>query len=315
MKTPPAPMYATLYFAIHEINTVPLFPQLKYYGRYIDDVLAIWEPHPDIDNQQVWIQFQDQINSYGKLKWEASHLFKSVNFLDLTVSIAPDLTIETKLFEKALKLYLYLPPHSAHPPGVLKGLIAGMIHRIFRLNSNKSNIKPALNDFYKRLRARGYTERTLRPLFTRYIEQVACRLIVESTKGNTANCLFLHVPYHPCDPPSQALQKCFANAMLQPLGEPPLADLQNNDNVCFNHSRMIVAFHRSRNLGNLLSPRRVRLPNQPVKIQLDKNISTTNNVACDTYSLVQNPNKNSLDSLVTGNTPTMPTDEEKSRVN
>ena len=161
MGTPPAPMYATLYFAIYEINTTVLFPQLKYYGRYIDDVLAIWEPQPDTDNQQIWIQFQDQINSYGKLKWEASHLSKSVNFLDLTISIALDLTIETKVIEKALNLYLYLPPHSAHPPGVLKGLIAGMIHRIFRLNSNKSNIKSALNDLYKQLRTCGYTERTL----------------------------------------------------------------------------------------------------------------------------------------------------------
>ena len=131
MGTPPAPMCATLYFAIHEINTVHLFPQLKYYGQYIDDVLAIWEPQQDTDNLQEQIHFHAAINSYGKFKWEASELSNTVNFLDLTILITPDHTLETKLFEKALNLYLYLPPHSAHPPGVLKGLIAVMIHHIY----------------------------------------------------------------------------------------------------------------------------------------------------------------------------------------
>ena len=225
MGTTPAPVYATLYFAIYEIHAVLLFPQLKYYGRYIDDVLAIWEPQPDTDNQQIRKQFQDQINSFEKLKWETSHLSKSVNFLVLTISINIDLTIETKLFKKALNLYLYLPPHSAHTQGVLKGLSVGMIHCIFQLNSNKSHIKPALNDFYKQLRACGYQERTLQHLFTKYLDQVARRLIVESTTDNTTNYFYLHVSSHLCNPPLQALQKSFANAMLQLSEEPLLADL------------------------------------------------------------------------------------------
>ena len=152
------------------------------------------------------------------------------------------------------------------------------------------------------------------PLFTRYIDQVAQRLFVESTKGNTVNCLFLHVPYHPCNPPSQALQKCFANAMLQPFGEALLAELPNNDNVCFNHSRMIIADHQSQNLGNLLSLCCLQVPNQLIKIWLEKNISTTNYVACETYRLVQNLNKNLHDLLITSNTPPTPTDEEKCKV-
>ena len=58
-------MHATLYFEIHEINSIHFFPQLKYYRWYIDDVVAIWEPQQDAENHQEWKCAHDSINFIG----------------------------------------------------------------------------------------------------------------------------------------------------------------------------------------------------------------------------------------------------------
>ena len=55
---------------------------------------------------------------FGKLEWEFTDHSKMVDFLDLTISIKPNGNIKTKLFKKKPNLYLYIPPISAHPPGV-----------------------------------------------------------------------------------------------------------------------------------------------------------------------------------------------------
>ena len=85
---------------------------------------------------------------FGKLKWEFSELECTTNFLDVTITLKPQL-IGTTIFEKALNKYLYLPPHSAHPPGVLKSLIAGAIYRVNQLCINTPDELATLLEKFK----------------------------------------------------------------------------------------------------------------------------------------------------------------------
>jgi len=64
--TPPAPTYATLYFAIWEATVIPDFPELQFYTRYIDDCYGIWthSTNTDLDSNR-WTLFQNRMNAFG----------------------------------------------------------------------------------------------------------------------------------------------------------------------------------------------------------------------------------------------------------
>ena len=269
MGTPPAPAYATLYFYVHELSfTITHLPNLRFYRRFIDDGIGIWIPCDDpVDDAIRWSEFQSDVNSFGKLTWEFSQRTTSVDFLDLTITIKDNGRISLCLYEKAMNLYLYLPPHSAHPPGVLKGLITGRVRKIWQVTSELEDRHRLLRLLFTRLCARGYDSNWLRPLFIDALQRVASKSMTPPVPTivlvKDADPLFLHVKYHPCDPPSSALQQIFRNTVLSPPNEPPLPTLQNTvsgrpNRHRFGVSRMTVAYHRPRNLGNLLSPRKLK---------------------------------------------------------
>ena len=88
--------------------------------------------------------------------------------MDMTISIRED-QIVTSLYEKSMNLYLYTPPHSAHPPGVLTGLVSGNILWIHSLCSEQDNIDLRMKEFYVRLLIRGYQRDLLIPTFSKGI--------------------------------------------------------------------------------------------------------------------------------------------------
>jgi len=95
----------------------------------------------------------------------------AVNFLDMTVRIdSTNGSIKTSLYEKPMALYLFIPPHSAHPPGVLTGHIFGNLLRIFRLNSDEADIIKDTLTFYDRFLVRGHKRDVLTPLFLKGIK-------------------------------------------------------------------------------------------------------------------------------------------------
>ena len=160
MGAPPAPMYATLYFAKIENQFIPKYPNLFYYRRYIDDGFGIWNITAEenaVQNEKRWNDFKNNFNSVSTLEWTFSDRTRTTDFLDINVTLTDDGRVRTRIFEKALNLHLYLPPHSCHPPGVLKGIIHGMMLRFHRLSTTSAMAQNDVKQFLKRLVLRGYS--------------------------------------------------------------------------------------------------------------------------------------------------------------
>jgi hypothetical protein len=163
MGVPPAPTYATLYYGIYEEQQLlPTFTNsIAAYFRYIDDGFGFWICHPDaLTDEVLWDEFCSS-TAYGKLTWEVSTRQLSIDFLDLTVNLRNG-RIHTTLYEKELNLYLYLPPHSTHQQGLLRGFVIGMIGRILKLTTGPANCRHAIRNLFLRLRCRSSPSFTMR---------------------------------------------------------------------------------------------------------------------------------------------------------
>jgi hypothetical protein len=252
-------MWATLYFAQHEDKLCDNFSnRLLFYSRYIDDGIGIWDWTGTPACTTDWENYKQAMNDYGSLEWEFSNLLTTVNYLDLTLSLRNG-QVESTLYEKKLNLYLYLPPHSAHAPGILKGLISGMVLRILRLTSNATTRKLHIRRFFQRLVARGFQPPTLKPIFDNCLRKYNKPATIAPQKRNFGHPIILHLPYHPLDPPSSAIQRLFAKHMIcsksnNPYGNVPLKDIRNHHGAPIMIDRLIVAYHRPPNLGNQLCP-------------------------------------------------------------
>ena len=273
MGTPPAPTYATLYFAIWEATVVPEFPELQLYTRYIDDCYGMWThaTNTDLDTNR-WTLFQNRMNAFGTnhhffhsnqhfrpLTWEFEERSNEVIFLDLRISILNG-HINTTIYEKPLNLHLYIPPHSCHSPGVLKGLIFGFAKRAKALCTTHEDRIPFMKKTFMRLLDRGHDPATLRPIFHEALK-VFNDTPIARKKKRTNKPLFLHLPYNPADPPSSRIQRAFQNSIVQPPGDARITDLQtmNDFGGTADFDSLIVCYHGQRNLGNILSPRKLRL--------------------------------------------------------
>ena len=121
MGTPCACAYTTLFFTYHERT----FLQDKYaenlllYIRFIYDILFVWRNSTNSTNTVE--SFKQDLNDRCKLEWKTEKLSKSINFLDLTISIKRG-TFETWTFQKSTNLFLYIPEHSTHPRELPKAL-------------------------------------------------------------------------------------------------------------------------------------------------------------------------------------------------
>jgi hypothetical protein len=196
------------------------------------------------------------------LKWTSTIPSSSVDFLDLTIYIDPNTNrISTRTFQKPMNLHLYIPPHSAHPPGVLKGLIFGSVRRFWMQNTNVSDYRDMIKKFFHQLCQRGHQPDQLKTLFSAAAERI------QSTNNSVTttlkldkyqrNDIFLHLQYHPQQIPRSVLQSFFKTYCSDEL-----ACFQNKDgSATISIDKMTVAYSRPRNIRDIVSRTKLQQPN------------------------------------------------------
>lgn len=266
MGVPPAPPYANIFEGLHEIDFLPLWKaRLPLYKRFLDDVIGLWLPSSDdpSNDDAEWANFQAVVNSKC-LTWVFTERGMSVDFMDLTVTIAGD-AFHTTLYEKPMALYLYIPPHSAHPPGVRNGHIFGEVLRIHRLCSDEDDITERILTFFRRMTQRGHTRSDLLPVFQKALCNARKFLATSDDEREAAKAakleaacrrVYYHVEYHPQGPTSRDIQRLFDECIMHPPGRKRFPELgYTPEGIPLDE--MIVCYHRPLNLGNLFSYRKI----------------------------------------------------------
>ena len=185
--------------------------------------------------------------------------------MDLTLTISGR-TIQSTLYEKAQNLYLYLPPHSSHPRGPLQSLIFGNTLQIHRIWSTPQEIQKNTQAFHRRLTNHGYPNTTIMPLFQKATQNalayIACSPNDHTTrqcklKDKTDNTIFLHLQYHPQDPPAHDLQHIWRQTVATPLGKAPLPTMKNLYGAQIPIHSLTITYSRPPNLCNQLSIQKI----------------------------------------------------------
>jgi hypothetical protein len=216
MGTPVAVVFANLYFGWHEKERIlpeyqTRLKRLLKHSRFIDDVCGIWLGPTDDE----WEAFKRDFDDFGILRWEFSTPATSVNFLDLTIWIENGI-IMTRTYQKPNHPYLYIPPHSCHTKGMIKGTIYGLVRKYHEQNSRHSDFLEMTQLLFKRHFARGWPQHTLKPIFVeaeRRVKATSASTAVPPPMPPSSNERkkqpFFHLTYHPNDIPRRKIREIY----------------------------------------------------------------------------------------------------------
>lgn len=170
MGTTCAPTYANLFLGwwesqiVFSDDLITYTSHILFWGRYIDDILIIFwdgtERHfhdfvSALNSNNIGMHFTSEINP------------TSINFLDLTISLVGDGSVQTRVYRKETSTNSFLHWDSAHPVPLKRGIPVGQYLRARRNCSNESSFVDECNKLYNKFIQRGYPKKTLHRAYAR----------------------------------------------------------------------------------------------------------------------------------------------------
>ena len=278
MGTPCACMVASIYFAYHERTIIlnKYKDNLIFYKRFIDNVFCLWHENDEQLNTTETTRlknFKRDMNNFGKLKWEFEKLTLTTTFLDLNVTLVekPYTTpsnhydIKFSTYQKPMNLYLYIPPHSAHPPGVIRSLIFSQIKKYWQQNTTTDDFVNITKAFFDRLINRGHNPTKLRHIFHQTAQHIDTKQInnilpIQTTTPTDTDNIYLKWRFHPTDITRKTIQTIYKSTCEQPTpqSENGFRNLPTKTGARMQISKLTIAFTRDKNIRDLLIPSRLR---------------------------------------------------------
>jgi hypothetical protein len=162
----------------------------------------------------------------------------------MTISIL-DGRIVTRTYQKEDNPYLYITPFSAHPPGMIKGTIYGLVRRYYEQNSEQRDFIYFTKLLFRRLKARGWDPAGIKPIFLAAIEHVQAdypsnnnHLPISPKRGQ----LFIHMKYHQNYIPRRTVRNIYEEVLQEVI----LREIGNQ-------VKFTVCYSRPKNIGNYIA--------------------------------------------------------------
>ena len=260
MGTSVAVIYAGLYYGWHE--QIKLLPDYGRFildlSRFVDDMCVLW-----LGNHSDFLNFKRDVDDFGKLRWTMEAPSNNAIFLDLDITISDDGIISTKTYQKPQNLYLYIPPHSAHRDGMMKGIVYGELKRYHWQCTNRKDYVEIVSKFFKRCLDRNWNFRILKKIFLEADYKLSNPKISPSTteaqtsddleeeleqteaEEQKRDRLFLKVQFHPSYIPRQTIRRIYREECEEELRQE------------IGIERFTIAYSRAPNIGDFVTRSRL----------------------------------------------------------
>ena len=130
--------------------------------RFIDDVMGLWT-----GTVRQFNLFVKKLNEFAKplgLQFGDFQVGKSVDYLDVTLSLSEDNTIHYKLYRKETDARRYLQTDSFHPEQVFRSVVFSQMIRVIQRNSLDNTCVEDLAQLKRDIRASGHKKTMMEKL-------------------------------------------------------------------------------------------------------------------------------------------------------
>ena len=159
-----------------------------------------------------------------------------------------------------MNLFLYITPNSAHPPGLIKSLVFGLLLTYYKQNTNATDFLRMTSLLFQRLLNRGHLHNNLSEIFMSAITKIEnnSQDIWKKPRTNATeqeNRLFFHIPFHPRDISRKEIRNIYDNTCQSDSGYGSFKNMRNfNSRSIMKIDKLTVAYSRPKNLCDLLVP-------------------------------------------------------------